>query len=144
MKIVDLNILLYAANSASAHHAKARAWWEDALSGDEPVGLPWMVLLGFLRISTRRDIFPNALTAEAACDRIRAWLTQPNVRIASEGEEHWRLLETLIEETGTAGNLTSDAHLAAIAIHYGAALVSCDSDFSRFKGLRWENPLAGA
>jgi len=42
---------------------------------------------------------------------------------------------------GTGGNLTTDAHLAALAIEHGAELCSCDADFSRFAGLRWLDPL---
>jgi toxin-antitoxin system PIN domain toxin len=142
VKIVDLNILLYAVNANAPHHRRVRAWWEDALSGDEPVGLAWIVLLGFLRIATRGDIFPNALSPEDAALRVDAWLQRPNVRIVGESDDHWPQLRALIAETGTAGNLTSDAHLAAIAIRRGATLISCDNDFARFGGLQWKNPAA--
>jgi hypothetical protein len=38
--------------------------------------------------------------------------------------------------------LTTDAHLAALAIEYQAELASTDADLARFRGLRWFHPLA--
>lgn len=141
MKLVDLNVLLYAVNRDSAHHEVIRRWWEDAINGDEPVGLAWVVLLGFLRLSTHPRVFPSPLDAGQAADRVEAWLAHPNVKIVRETDEQWRLLKSQLDETGTAGNLTTDAHLASLAIAHGATLVSCDTDFGRFAKLRWENPL---
>lgn len=142
MRIVDLNILLYAVNTDATRHAAARAWWETALNEDELVGLPWIVLLGFLRIATNDRAFAHALDAAAAAGRIDAWLARENVRVTLEKEDHWNVLRGLIAESGTAGNLTTDAHLAALAISHDATLVSSDADFGRFKRLRWHNPLA--
>jgi predicted nucleic acid-binding protein len=51
------------------------------------------------------------------------------------------VLRGLLEPFGSAGNLTTDAHLAALAIEHGAELCSSDTDFSRFAGLRWADPL---
>jgi hypothetical protein len=141
VKLVDLNVLLYAVNRDSAHHVPVRAWWERALAGDEPVALSWVVLLGFLRLVTSPKIFLRPLAERAAYDRVHAWLVHPNTCLVPEGDEHWAILRRLLEATGTAGNLTTDAHLAALAIGHGATLVSCDADFSRFPGLRWENPV---
>jgi predicted nucleic acid-binding protein len=76
-----------------------------------------------------------------ALELVETWLAHPNIRIVAEADNHWEILRTLLTEAGTAGNLSSDAHLAALAISRGAVLVSCDSDFSRFRQLRWENPL---
>ncbi len=143
MKIVDLNILLYAINRDAAQHSAARHWWERALSDDEPIGLTWVVLSGFLRISTNPKVFPHPLTPDQAMAKVEAWFSHANTRVVLETEGHWRILKRLLKTTGTAGNLTTDAHLASLAISYGAALVSCDSDFSRFPELRWENPLGG-
>lgn len=142
MKIVDLNVLLYAANSDATHHERLRTWWETAINDEETVGLPWIVLLGFLRLSTSARVFPRPLLPDVAAAKIDTWLALHNVRVVREKDDHWERLETLIRETGTAGNLTTDAHLATLAITHDAVLVSCDNDFARFKGLRWENPLA--
>jgi uncharacterized protein len=140
MKLVDLNVLLYAVNSAAPLHRRVRAWWENAMSGDEPVALSWVVLTGFIRIATRHGIFPRALTVDEACARIDRWLAVPVVQVITETATHWSLLKRLVAESGVAGNLTTDAHLAALALAHGATLVSCDRDFARFSGLRWENP----
>ena len=141
MKLIDLNVLLYAVNEDTIHHASVLAWWQRALSGDEPVGLPWVVLLGFLRIATNPDIFPRPLDPDAAIGKVDAWLSLDSTRLLHEKDEHWEILRSLLAEAGTAANLVTDAHLAALAISHGAVLVSCDNDFARFKGLRWENPI---
>lgn len=141
MKLVDLNVLLYAVNRNAPHHEAARSWWEAALSDDEPIGLAWIVLLGFLRLATNAQVFPEPLTPKQTMDRVEVWVTHPKTRLLGETDEHWRILRQLLEETGTAGNLTTDAHLAALAISRGATLVSCDADFGRYRHLRWENPL---
>ncbi|MCE9556897.1 MAG: type II toxin-antitoxin system VapC family toxin [Planctomycetes bacterium] len=143
MKLIDLNILLYAVNSDAAHHTRVRAWWENALDGQEPIGLAWVVLLGFLRLATSPRVFVTPLTPADAMARVDAWLGHENTRVVTEPEEHWGLLQELLLEAGTAGNLTTDAHLASLAIAHGATLVSCDADFGRFAQLRWENPTAG-
>jgi toxin-antitoxin system PIN domain toxin len=143
VKLVDLNVLLYAINREAEHHLPCRSWLEEALAGEEPVGFAWVVLLGFLRVATRLRIFPTAISPEAAIRVVDAWLAAPNTRVVTESpDEHWRLLRQLLAEVGTAGNLTTDAHLAALAIENGATLVSCDADFARFRGVRWENPAA--
>lgn len=141
MKILDVNILLYLANSRSVHYRKLIEWWEGLLASDERIGLPWIVIVGFLRISTNAAVFPKPLEPETAIELVDAWLAIDQVRALHPKDEHWEVLKTLLVESGTAGNLTNDAHLAAMAIGHGAVLVSCDNDFSRFKGLRWENPL---
>ncbi len=141
MKLVDLNLLLYAINADSVHHAAARRWLERILTEDEPVVLPWIVLLGFLRISTSSAVLPRPLTPEQAIRVIDGWLAQSAVRVVHPGEDHWRGLKTLLQESGTAGNLTTDAHLAALALENGCELCSTDADFQRFPRLKWTNPL---
>lgn len=56
-------------------------------------------------------------------------------------ERHWDIFRRIISPLGSAGNLTTDAHLAALAIEHGATLCSTDVDFSRFQMLQWINPL---
>lgn len=141
MKLVDLNVLLYVVNQDSVHHETALRWWEETLRGDEPIGLTWVVVLGFLRLSSNPAIFPDPLDAETALEKVSIWLSLDQMRLIRETDDHWHILRSLLDETGTAGNLTTDGHLAALAISHGATLVSFDSDFSRFPALRWENPL---
>jgi toxin-antitoxin system PIN domain toxin len=144
VKIVDANLLLYAVNRDSPHHDRARRWLEDVLSGTETVGFAWTVLLAFLRLSTRVAVFPHPLEPREAFDLIDSWLLQPCTTIVHPAEQHANLLKDLLLPLGAAGNLTSDAHLAAIAISHGAELCSSDGDFARFSGLRWTDPLSSA
>ena len=141
MKLIDLNLLIYAINSDAPNHDKARLWWEDCLSGDEAIGIPWIVILGFLRITTNPKVMARPLSPQTAMAIVEDWLMQPPVQIPAPTESHWNILQQLIEVVGVAGNLTSDAHLAALAIQYGATLCSADYDFGRFKHLKWHNPL---
>lgn len=141
MKIVDVNILLYAVDANARQHRAARAWWEEAVNGDETIGLPWIVLTGFLRIVTNPRVFAAPHELNSALARIDRWLALDCVRIVRERDDHWDTLRSLIASAGTAGNLTTDAHLAALAISHDAVLCSSDRDFGRFKGLRWQNPL---
>jgi toxin-antitoxin system PIN domain toxin len=142
VKLVDVNLLLYAVNEEAPLHVKAKAWFEETLSGTEPIGLEWTVLLAFLRLSTRGAIFPRPLSFDSALLLIRSWLDQPCSVVVGPGDRHLDVLEGLLRPFGTAGSLVSDAHLAAVAIEHGAELCSCDSDFGRFPGLRWTDPLA--
>jgi toxin-antitoxin system PIN domain toxin len=140
MKLIDLNVLLYAVNQDAPEHPLVRPWWESAVSGEEPVALCWVVLLGFLRLATSPQVFAQPLSCDQAIAKVDLWLAQPPVRIVQETDEQWRILRGLLAASGSAGNLTTDAHLASLAIAHGAVLVSCNTDFARFPGLRWEHP----
>lgn len=142
MIVVDVNLLLYAANADAPLNRKAKSWLEATLSGTETVGISATVILAFLRITTRNGIFGIPLTVEAAFAHLEEWLEQPCVVILQPTTKHMRILRDLLLPIGTGGNLTSDAHLAALAIEHGAELCSCDNDFARFKGLKWRNPIA--
>jgi toxin-antitoxin system PIN domain toxin len=140
VRLVDANLLLYATDTRSPRHAAARSWLEDQLSGDETIVLAWVVLLAFLRLSTHSHGFARPLAVERASDVVDRWLARPCV-VVHPGGRHAAVMRQLLGRLGTAGNLVNDAHLAALAIEHGAELNSCDSDFSRFSGLRWINPL---
>lgn len=142
MKLPDVNVLLYAIDEDSPRHAQARAWLEQAMSGTETIGLAWLVLLAVVRLSTRAVVFREPLTTPEALALIEGWLAQPNVRILHPTVRHPVVLRELLEPLGTAGNLTNDAHLAALAVEHGAELCSSDADFRRFPGVRWTDPLA--
>ena len=115
MVIVDANILLYAVDLASAHHERARSWLDESLAGKEAVGLAWVVLLAFIRIGTNPSILPNPMSADEATGQVRTWLGAPAAVIAEPTARHASVLRGLLRQTGTAGNLTTDAHLAALA-----------------------------
>jgi toxin-antitoxin system PIN domain toxin len=141
MKLLDANILLYAVNKDAPLHLPARKWLEKALSADEPVGFSWNVILAFLRLTTRPGLFQARLSPDQAFDVVAAWLDEPMAIIVHPGPRHLEIVRRLIKPLGTAGNLTSDAHLGALAIEQNAQLCSCDSDFARFSGVDWLNPL---
>ena len=142
MIIPDVNVLVHAYDADFAHHQAARAWWEDALNSQRPVGLAWAANLGFIRIITNRSIFSRPLAVREAVKIVRSWLEQPRVQVLIPGEQHGEIVFRLLEEIGTAGNLTTDAHLAALALEYQAEIASTDNDFARFRGLRWFNPVS--
>lgn len=141
MILPDANLLIYAVNRDAPHHPQARHWLEQTLSGHEPVGLAWIVVLAFLRITTHPRVFDRPLAAEQALDYLEGWLSQPYVRPVTPGEKHWLILSRLLRASGSAGNLTSDAHLAAISIEQGGVIHSADHDFRRFDGLEYVNPM---
>lgn len=141
MIIPDINMLVHAYHRESPVHSQARAWLEECLSSARPIGWTWITILGFIRISTHPRIIEHPLPVEEACGHVRDWLSQPYAMILEPGRRHPELLFGLLESIGTAGNLTTDAHLAALAIDHQAELHSTDADFSRFPGLKWRNPL---
>lgn len=141
MILVDANLLLYAVNRDLPAHATARRWWEATISSGESVGLPWTVLLAFVRVATSARVFDAPLAPERALGYIDEWVEQPGVRTIAPRHGHWDVLRNLLVQTGTAGNLTSDAHLAALGLTYGATIYSADNDFKRFPGVSHVNPL---
>jgi uncharacterized protein len=142
MTLIDANLLLYAVDSTAPRHEAARSWLDDELSGATPTGFAWGALLAFLRISTNPRVYHRPLDAYEALDHVESWLSQPGSVVLAPGRRHLAILRQLLEPRGTAANLTSDAHLAAIALEHGAILCSADRDFARFEGLRWFDPLA--
>jgi uncharacterized protein len=143
MILPDVNVLVHAHNSDSAVHERARSWWDGCLSGSEGVGLAWAALLGFVRVTTNRKIVARPLGPGEVMERIQRWLELPHVHIAQPSDAHFARLRVALERLGTAANLTTDAHLAVLAMERGYVLYSTDADFARFPGLRWMNPCRG-
>ncbi len=141
MILLDANLLIYAINGDAPLNNKAKPWLEAVLNGPETVGFPWNVLLAFLRLTTRPGLFPHPLPVETAFELVASWLDQTCATVVHPGPRHLHILRGLILPVGTGGNLTSDAHLAALAVECGAELCSSDTDFARFPGLKWRNPL---
>ena len=140
MKLVDANVLLYAVNSASEHHDASRRWLDDALSGADIVGLAWVPLLAFARLTTKHGLFPAPLSAADALAQIRDWFAAPGATLVQPTPRHADVLSDLLSRVGAGGNLVNDAHLAALAIEHRGSVVTYDSDFGRFDGLRWHTP----
>jgi len=137
----DLNVLLYAADSTSVRHEVARLWLEKAIneSGEE-IGLAWVVHLGFLRLTTSAKVFPHPMTVEEALEWLDYLRAAPSVVALNPGRAHAGILRHLLLTVGTGGNLTTDAHLAALALENDARVVTGDRDFLRFPGLKVEFP----
>ncbi len=140
MKIIDANVLLYAVNEDAPHHKVAKNWLDTAFRGSDTIGFAWVVLLAFLRLSTRAGLFPRPLALDDAVRTIETWLARPTAVILSATPRHLNLLHGLLAPLGAAGNLVNDAHLATLALEHGAEVISFDPDFARFPGLRWQAP----
>lgn len=140
MNLVDANVLLYAVNTDAAHHDRARRWLDSALSGEDTVAFSWIVLLAFVRLSTKVALFPSPLRVEDAMDRVDAWLAAGPAVVVGPTAGHAGVVRQLLRDIGTGGNLVNDAHLASLAIEHRCGIVSFDNDFSRFDGVRWSAP----
>jgi toxin-antitoxin system PIN domain toxin len=140
--LLDANVLLYAVDEGSRHHAACSRWLEDAFTGQRRVALPWQTVGAFLRIATHPRIFRRPLSSDDAWAMIEQWLAAPVCWIPEATNRTARLLGGLIKELDIRGNLVTDAQLAALALEHGLAVVSLDSDFARFPDLRWINPLS--
>jgi toxin-antitoxin system PIN domain toxin len=140
VKLPDANVLLYALDDTSARHAGAKAWLDETLSGSEEVGFAWVVLLAVLRLTTKPSVFARPLRTAEAFDIIDDWLAQPCALVLNPTVRHVALMRGFLMAAGTAGNLTTDAHLAALSVEYGAEICSYDADFSRFPGVQLTSP----
>ncbi len=142
MIVIDANLLLYAYNERTDQHLAARTWLNETFASAEEIGLPMQSILAFVRISTNPRLAGVSSTIGTALAVADSWLALPNVRILVPGSRHWAIFKGLCLATALTGDLSTDAHLAALAIEYDATLCSTDRDFARFPGLRWRNPLA--
>lgn len=132
MIVIDTNVLIYAAHEGSAHHATTRMWVDDVLRGSEVLAVPWVAALGFVRITTSPRVFPAPLTVDESLTVVEAWFAHPAVTTVEPSARHLQIVGGLLRRSGTAGNLTTDAHIAALAIERGAAVASYDRDLARF------------
>lgn len=143
MILPDINLLIYAYNINSPWHDEARMWWETVMNGNNPVAFPWVVTSGFIRLATNPRVLERPMSAAEATKRVEEWWMQPVSLIINPGKRYPKLFLGYIRQLGTAGSLTTDAQLAALAVEHQAEIHSNDQDFARFSGLRWRNPLPG-
>ena len=141
MILIDANVLIYAHNTTSTHHAAAKEWLESTLSAETDVRLGLVTVLAFVRIVTSPQLFDEAMTSPEALDIVGAWLARENVTVCEPSERHWQVLTDLAIKGQARGPLLMDAHLAALAVEHGATLATSDRDFARFPGLRWIDPI---
>lgn len=141
MIIPDINLLVYAYNSDAPFHHESKSWWEGCLSKPGLVGLPWVVMLGFVRIMSSSAVLTEPMEPVVAVAHAQSWLECPQTQIVVPGPRHLQILVEIMERSRASGRLTTDAHLAALAIETQSELYSNDLDFARFPGLKWKNPL---
>ena len=141
MIVPDINLLVYAYNDGAPNHAAAKRWWEGLINGSEKVGIPWVVLTGFVRLMTHPRVLTSPLSTSKAIDYVTDWFRYTHITPVNPGTDHLTHFRQNLAAAGVGANLVSDAHIAALAIEYQAEVHSNDSDFSRFPGLRWHNPL---
>ena len=138
MRLPDTNVLLYAVNRHSPQNAVARDWLDRSAREPQGMAMVWVTLVGFIRLATRAAIVPEPLGVDRALAQVQQWLDHPSVQLLQPGVRHMDILARLLLEAGTAGNLTSNAHIAAVAIEHGAEVLSFDKDFAKFTGLRYK------
>ncbi len=142
MILVDANLLVYATNDQAPEHPKALDWLQRTLNDERRVGIPWESLTAVVRLLTSPRIIAAPLTPEAVWEVVRSWLEVPVVWIPAPTDRHAEVFGALVTKYRVTGNLVADAHLAALAIQHGLDVYSADTDFARFKEIRWINPIS--
>ncbi len=143
MIVPDANLIIYASDSGTLFHDRARQWWTAALNGDESVGLSWLVLVAYVRVMSSARIMKRPVAVGELLDEVERWLAAPHVQVLQPTARHPSALRSLLAPTGVGGDLVNDAHLAALAVEYGGIVHSADTDFARFPNVRCVNPLTG-
>ncbi|MCY4103158.1 MAG: type II toxin-antitoxin system VapC family toxin [bacterium] len=141
MIVPDLNLLVYAHSTGAPLHTPARRWWEELVNGTERVGVPWVVAAGFVRLLTHPGVLSDPAGPEQAVDLMAEWFRAPSVSPLNPGARHLAIFRSMLGAAGAGGDLVTDAHIAALAVEHQAEVHSNDSDFARFPGLRWRNPI---
>jgi toxin-antitoxin system PIN domain toxin len=144
VRIVDVNLLIYATDDQSKHHIPAKRWLDEAMTATGTIGLPTAVTVAYVRLVTSPKVMLRPRSVGQATSIVMTWLGRPNVSVPAPTPRHYGVLAELLEATGVGGNLVSDAHLGALAVEHGAELWSYDADFSRFPGVRWRHPEPAA
>ncbi len=142
MIVPDVNLLIYAHNEQAPEHDNALDWWTGLLAGTEAIGLPWAVSTGFVRVISNPSAVRPPLTTLAAVDQVQSWLEYDHVTPIQPGASHLEYFRRNLTVQLGGPNLVPDAHIAALALEYDAKVHSADTDFGRFPGVRWRNPLA--
>jgi hypothetical protein len=142
MRLPDVNVLIYAFRDVAPDHTRYRAWLNDALDADEPLGIAGIVMSGFVRVATHPRVFDPPAELDQALSFADAVRTAPTAVPVEPGQRHWSLFERMCREGAARGNLVADAYVAALALESGSELITTDRDFARFPGLRWRHPLS--
>jgi uncharacterized protein len=141
MRLVDVNVLVYAFREDAPRHREFKRWLDAAVQSDEAYAVSDHVLSGFLRVVTHPRVFHPLTPVDRALAFADAYRNQPNAIPIAPDLRHWGLFTRLCREAGARGNLIPDAWLAALAIESGSEFITTDRDYARFAGLRWRHPL---
>jgi toxin-antitoxin system PIN domain toxin len=144
MIIPDVNLLIYAYDATSQHHAKSREWLVARLAEGEPIGLAMATIVAFYRLTTDNRVFRTPLTLEEAAAAIDALLEHDHAIVLHAGERHLGIFTQLVLATRVTRDLIPDAHLAALALEHGGVVYTNDRDFDRFTTVQVRYPLATA
>lgn len=142
MLLPDVNVLIYSHRTDSCDdHAAYAEWLMDLATGHEPFALSSLALAGVVRIVTNPRIFKRPSTLDEVFAFIGELVARPTARVIHPGPLHLEVFEDLCRRSGASGKLVADAQHAAVAVEHGCTMVTTDSDFDRFPGLRWQHPL---
>lgn len=141
MIVPDVNLLIYAYDAESPWQTSAASWLEASLSGNEPFGMPWLVALAFIRISTHSRIMQQPMSVDEAMEIVASWERRPCFLYLTPSPDHRRNLQELLTRSHVSGNRINDGHIAALALEQGGVVHTTDGDFERFPGVKWKNPL---
>jgi len=142
MLLLDVNVLIYAhREDSTVDHPQYAEWLKRVATSPEPFALSVLALAGLVRITTNRRVFKRPSTLDEVFSFVEQLTQRPTARMVTPGPEHLPIFERLCRESGAAGKLVADAQHAAVAIENGCTMVTTDSDYDRFPGLRWQHPL---
>ena len=141
MIVPDINLLVYAYDGKAAKHTQAKRWWEEKINGNIMVGIPWVVSAGFVRLMTNPKLMKTPFSPSVAVQHVESWFNYEHIFPLNPGDRHLTYFRQILDAAGIGGDLVPDAHIAAIAMENQAEVHSNDSDFGRFPGVRWVNPL---
>lgn len=142
MIVPDVNLLVYAYNDGAPEYTAAREWWETLMRGEEPVGIPWSVATGFIRLMSNASVVTSPLSPSDAAGHVSEWLRYPHVSALNPGNRHMEYLQQNLSVPGSGPGLVTDAHIAALAMEADATVHTRDSDFDRFPRLRRHDPIS--
>jgi uncharacterized protein len=128
---LDVNLLLYASDASSPHHAKAKAFLEICMRGTDAIYIGWPTIMSYLRMASHPAIFREPLSPEEAAANVDAILRLPNVTTLSEADGFWDVYRQV---TGTVPTLLRQHGIRRIATH--------DRDFRKYDFLDVIDPLA--
>ncbi len=142
MKAIDTNVLVYAEITNSVHHSRANKLLSELAQGAIPWAIPWPCAYEFLRIITHPKVYHPPVSIGIALEDLKSILASPSVSVLAETESHPAMLERVVRQSGATGNLIHDAHIVALCLEHGVTeLLTADRDFTRFSGLKINNPF---